>query len=194
MHKKHGILPWHVVMQPAIHTARYGFPVTEDLVYYMADATDGKEDFLTNNPTWALDFAPNGTRVGLGDTITRRRYANTLETIATHGADAFYSGAIAKTMIKALQANNGTMTLDDLKNYTVAVRETAQVDYRGYKITTPSAPSSGPVVLSALNILEGYENLFAPDQVELSTHRLDEAIRYAYGQVGSPVQVMLQLY
>jgi gamma-glutamyltranspeptidase len=34
-------------------------------------------------------------RLGLGDTITRRRLADTLEAIAQRGADAFYSGPIA---------------------------------------------------------------------------------------------------
>ncbi|EEP79689.1 gamma-glutamyltransferase [Uncinocarpus reesii 1704] len=192
LHKKYGLLPWHTVMQPAIQIARYGFPVTEDLVRYMDSATKGKEDFLTNNPTWALDFAPNGTRLGLGDIITRRRYANTLETIAMNGADAFYSGAIAETMINALQAQNGTMTLDDLKNYTVAVRDTAQIDYRGFKVTSTSAPSSGSILLSALNIVEGYDDFFAQGNVNLSTHRLDEAIRFAYGQrthMGDPLFV-----
>ncbi|EER27095.1 hypothetical protein D8B26_002739 [Coccidioides posadasii str. Silveira] len=182
LHKKHGLLPWRLVMQPAIHTARYGFPVTEDLVRYMREATEGKEDFLTNNPTWALDFAPNGTRLGLGDTITRKRYANTLETIANYGADAFYSGAIAETIIQALHAQNGTMTLEDLKNYTVDIKETAQIDYRGFKVTSTSAPSSGAILLSTLNILEGYDDFFAQGTTDLSTHRLDEAIRFAYGQ------------
>ncbi|KAI1910032.1 hypothetical protein LOZ61_004681 [Ophidiomyces ophidiicola] len=181
LHKKYGFLSWRTVMKPAISLARCGFPVTQDLVHYMKAGTKAR-DFLTQDPTWALDFAPNGTRLGLGDTITRKRYANTLETISKHGADAFYTGSIAATTIKALQANNGTMTLDDLKNYKLVIRKTAQIDYRGYKVTTATAPSSGPIILSALNILEGYGDFFAPNNVNLSTHRYNEAMRYAYGQ------------
>lgn len=182
MHKKYGVLPWSTVMQPAIRTAREGFPVTEDLVSKMESATD-EGDFLSNDPAWAIDFAPNGTRLGLGDTITRKRYADTLETISRHGADAFYSGPIAEAMINALQRTNGTMTLEDLRNYTVAIRNTSQIDYRGYQITSTTAPTSGIIALSILNTLGEYSDLFNPKNVNLSTHRMDEAMRFGYGQV-----------
>jgi gamma-glutamyltranspeptidase/glutathione hydrolase len=170
-------------MQPAIQTARHGFPVTEDLVRCMDSTVAAGEHFLTNDPTWALDFAPNGTRLGLGDIMTRRRYANTLETIAQRGADSFYHGPIADTMVAAVQAANGTMTAADLSDYTVVLRDHAQIDYKGYKITSTTAPSSGIIGLSTLKIVEGYDRFFSPDNIHLSTHRLNEALRFAYGQV-----------
>ncbi|KAL2809642.1 nucleophile aminohydrolase [Aspergillus granulosus] len=189
LHNNYGSLPWSVVVQPAIDTARYGFPVGEDLVYYMDSAIGDDEDFLVNDPSWAVDFAPHGTRVKLGDTITRKRYADTLETIAEHGPDAFYTGPIAESMIKALQAKNGTMTLEDLRNYTAAVRDFAQITYRGYQVTSTTAPSSGSVALNMLKVLDTYEPLFTERNVNLSTHRMDEAMRFGYGlrtQLGDP--------
>ncbi|GLA89218.1 hypothetical protein AtubIFM56815_003690 [Aspergillus tubingensis] len=181
LHNKYGSLPWSTVVQPAIQTAREGWSVGHDLVRYMKAAVGDDEDFLSQDPTWALDFAPNGTRLGLGDTITRKRYAATLETIANEGPDAFYSGSIAKTMIDAVQKANGTMTLEDLANYTVAIRNISEIDYRGYRITSTPAPSSGIVALNVLKVLGTYDNLFSPDTLNLSTHRLDEAIRFGYG-------------
>ncbi|KAF4215037.1 hypothetical protein CNMCM8980_008788 [Aspergillus fumigatiaffinis] len=192
LHKKYGSLPWSVLVQPAVRTARDGFPVGRDLVKYMKSAVGDGKDFLVENPTWALDFAPNGTRVGLGDIMTRRRYADTLESIANKGPDAFYSGPIAETMINALQAANGTMTMEDLRNYTVAIRNVSQIDYRGYQITSTSAPSSGTVAMSILKILSTYDDFFAPGNVNLSTHRLDEAMRFGYGErtnLGDPLFV-----
>lgn len=169
-------------MQPAIDLARNGFRVTQDLVRYMDSAT-GRNNFLVNEPTWAIDFAPNGTRLGLGDIMTRRRYADTLETISKRGADAFYSGPIANATIQQLQRANGTMTLDDLKNYTVAIRKPATITYRDYRLTAGSAPSSGEVALSVLKKIEGYPDIGNPAALNLSTHRLDEAIRFGYGEV-----------
>lgn len=186
LHKNYGSLPWSTVLQPAIRTAREGFPVTKDLVRYMDSAVGDGEDFLVNNPTWALDFAPNGTRLGLGDIMTRRRLADTLETIAERGPDAFYTGPMAEAMINALQAANGTMVLEDLSNYTVAIREPAQIDYRGYTVTSTTAPSSGIVALSILKVLDTYKDFFSSEKdVNLSTHRMDEAMRFGYGQVGA---------
>lgn len=178
-------------MLPAVKVARYGFKVTEDLVHYM-DSVTPNGNFLTEDPTWAIDFAPNGYRVKLGETITRKRYADTLETIANHGPDAFYTGPIAKATIAALTKANGTMTLEDLKNYTVAIRKPSVINYRGYKLTATSAPSGGVVALSALNIVNGYEDFGYPAAVNLTTHRLDEAMRFAYGQrseLGDPLFV-----
>ncbi|KAN0116857.1 gamma-glutamyltranspeptidase [Hyaloscypha variabilis] len=177
----YGTLSWKHLMQPAIKLARYGFNVTADLVRYMGSATSGSYDFLTYDETWALDFAPNGTRLGLGDVMTRKRYANTLESIAEHGPDAFYKGAIANATITALQKSNGTMTLADLANYTVEIRQTSNITYRGFRIHSGSAPSSGAVVLSIMKIIEGYD-MSTPSQLNFSTHYLDEGMRFAYGQ------------
>ena len=182
VHEKYGSLPWKTLVEPAVNVARNGFPVSQDLVRYMTSAVGDGPDFLTNNPTWAIDFAPNGTRLGLGDTMTRRRYADTLEMIGREGPDSFYNGALAESMIKAVQAENGTMTLDDLKNYQVRILPTAQITYRGYKVHSTSAPSSGGVVLSTLKILEGYRDMFLPESINISTHRLTEAMRFGYGQ------------
>lgn len=188
LHQHYASLPWKRLVEPSVKLARYGWKVNADLVRYMASATTGY-DFLTHEETWALDFAPNGTRVGLGDTITRKRYANTLENIAEFGADAFYYGAIANATITALQKSNGTMTLADLAAYAVEIRPTSNIDYRGFKVHGGSAPSSGAVVLSTLKIIEGYD-MSTPSALNLSTHYLDEGIRFAYGQrtlLGDPL-------
>jgi gamma-glutamyltranspeptidase/glutathione hydrolase len=148
----------------------------------MDSAVVGIDNFLVEDPNWAIDFAPHGTRLGLGDTITRKRYAATLETIAEQGAEAFYSGPIAEALVKTVQSNGGIMTLDDLKNYSVAIRAPAAIDYRDYKIHSCSAPSSGTVALSAMKIIEGYPDIGWSSTTNNSTHRLDEAFRFAYGQ------------
>ena len=152
------------------------------------DAVD-PNDFLTEDPSWAIDFAPNGERVKLGETMTRKRYAKTLEKIAKKGADAFYHGKIAKATIDALQAANGTMTLEDLAGYEVAIREPVSINYRGHKLTSTNAPSSGIVGLSALKVLSGYENIGDPAHVNETSHRIDESFKFAYGlraELGDP--------
>ena len=42
--------------------------------YFQASFRDGKS-VLVDDPVWAMDFAPNGTLLGLGDVMTRKRYA-----------------------------------------------------------------------------------------------------------------------
>ncbi|KAH7401822.1 gamma-glutamyltranspeptidase-like protein [Phaeosphaeria sp. MPI-PUGE-AT-0046c] len=194
LHENYGKLPWATVLQPAIQVARNGWTVNKDLVNYMISATSGNltSNFLVNDLEFALDFAPNGRLVKLNETITRKRYANTLETIAQQGPDAFYSGPIAEATIRALQAKNGTMTLQDLKNWdnTVAIRKPSTITYRDYKLTACSAPSGGEVALTVLKIMEGYSQVGDPSNINLTTHRLDESMKFAYGMranLGDPL-------
>ncbi|KAB5586120.1 gamma-glutamyltranspeptidase [Coniochaeta sp. 2T2.1] len=188
VHTKYGVLPWKAVVMPAAHVARDGFPVTDDLIRYMKFAKDEGADFLDTDPVWAQDFAPNGTLVKLGDTMTRERLADTLETIAIHGPDVFYTGPMAQSMVDTIQATNGTMTMQDLADYKILVRDPLSIDYRGYRVFANTAPSSGSVTLSMLKTMEQYP-LSDRSDANLTTHRFDEAMRFAYGarvELGDP--------
>jgi gamma-glutamyltranspeptidase/glutathione hydrolase len=80
------------------------------------------------------------------------------------------------------------MTLEDMHNYKVAIRNTLSITYRGYKLFSSGAPSGGSVALSILKIIESY-NMSDPNSVELNTHRFDEAMRFSYAaraELGDP--------
>ena len=89
---------------------------------------------------------------------------------------------MAEAMIRELQAHDGTMTMEDLKNYSAIVRDPAAIDYREYRLRSCSAPSSGTVAMSVMKISEGFESLGWQTDLNISTHRFDEAIRFGYGQ------------
>ena len=191
LHENYGVLPWATVLTPAVKVARHGWKVNADLVKYMVSATS-TSNFLVNDKEFAVDFAPHGRLLTINETITRKRYADTLEAIAYEGPDAFYKGPIAEATIRALQAANGTMTLDDLANYTVAIRKPSTITYHDYKLTACSAPSGGEIALSTLKIMEGYSRVGDPSNINLTTHRLDESMKFAYAmraELGDPMFV-----
>ncbi|OBT53753.1 gamma-glutamyltransferase [Pseudogymnoascus sp. 24MN13] len=188
VHTKYGKLPWAMVVMPAAKVAERGFPVTEDLFGFMTSTVNKGQHFLTEDPSWAIDFAPNGTLLQPGEIMTRKRFGKTLRTIAQQGANAFYEGPIAEATIRAVQLANGSMTLDDMSQYDIISREPVSIDYRGYKMFSTGAPSSGAVALNTFKIIEGY-NMSDPDNLKLNTHRLDEAIKFSYGsrnELGDP--------
>ncbi|OBT94806.1 hypothetical protein VE01_06308 [Pseudogymnoascus verrucosus] len=188
VHKKYGKLPWAMVVMPAAKVAERGFPVTEDLFGFMTSTVNKGQHFLTEDPSWAIDFAPNGTLLQPGEIMTRKRFGKTLRTIAQQGANAFYEGPIAEATIRAVQLANGSMTLDDMSQYDIISREPVSIDYRGYKMFSTGAPSSGAVALNTFKIIEGY-NMSDPNNLKLNTHRLDEAIKFSYGsrnELGDP--------
>lgn len=194
IHSRYGKLPWPQLVRPSIDLARKGFRVSEDLVKAMgmpkthdrrrAPKFNVDNRFLTDNPTWAEDFAPNGTRLGLGDTMTRARYANTLEEIAESGVESFYTGELAAQTTTAVKGANGSMTVSDLAEYGVIGRQPVEIDFHGYHILACGVPASGAVTLSILKTIEGYEHFALPKSTNLSTHRLVEAMRFGYGKVG----------
>src|SRR3569833_76156 len=79
-------------------------------------------------------------------------------------------------MIKFIQETNGTMTLDDLKNYKVAIRQPVSISYRGFRAFSTSSPSSGAVCLSLLKTMEQYP-ASESGGTNLTMHRFSEAVR-----------------
>ncbi|KAI0592769.1 gamma-glutamyltranspeptidase [Biscogniauxia sp. FL1348] len=93
--------------------------------------------------------------------------------------------------IAAIQQSNGTMTKSDLSGYEAIVREPISITYRGFKLFSSSAPSSGAVCLSILKTMEAYDSADTA-HVNLTLHRFDEAMRFAYGAhqaLGDPAYV-----
>lgn len=94
----------------------------------------------------------------------------------------------AKHTINAVQAAGGIMTLDDLKNYQVSIRDPISITYKDFTLHSCSAPSGGSVALSIMKIIEGYE-MGDPELRNLSYHRLNEAMRFSYAsrsELGDP--------
>ena len=114
--------------------------------------------------------------------MTRKRYAHTLEAIAVGGPEAFYEGQIAEATVRALHRTNGTMTTEDLAKYDIVSKPPVSIDYEGFRLYGCGAPASGAVALSVMKVLEGYEDFGQSHTMNLSTHRLDEAIRFGYGK------------
>ena len=68
------------------------------------------------------------------------------------------------------------MTNADLEGYRAKVDPALAGTYRGRKVYTPHAPTSGPVLLHMLNLLERYD-LAGEGRTGLNTHRLVEGIK-----------------
>ena len=76
------------------------------------------------------------------------------------GADAFYTGDIAKDIVLAVRthAKPGDITEDDLRAYRAIEREPVCGPYRAWRICSMGPPSSGGVaVLQILGLLERTE-------------------------------------
>lgn len=172
---KYGRLPLAKTLAPAIRMAHDGFPVTE---HYRRMA-GFRLEVLRRYPQAAATFLKDGEVPPRGHLIRQPALAKTLEALARDGADGFYRGPVAASLVSAVRDSGGIWQLDDLHDYTVVEREPLRFDYRGMRVTAAPPPSSGGVALATmLNILAQYP-LEQLDRVQ-RTHLIVEAMRRAY--------------
>jgi gamma-glutamyltranspeptidase/glutathione hydrolase len=88
---------------------------------------------------------------------------------------------MAHELIDELKKGGALLTLDDLAQYTVVERAPITGSFHNYTVLSAPPPSSGGIVLlSALNILEGYDLAKLGDRTPASMHLIVEAYRRAF--------------
>ncbi|KAG0015910.1 hypothetical protein BGZ81_011477 [Podila clonocystis] len=177
-HKRHGKLPWEKLFAPAIKMAREGWAVGPELARRLQIA----KQLVETESDWSHVFAPKGEALREGQWIKREALADTLESISKHGAKAFYEGPIAQSMVDHIQAHGGILTMEDMKSYKPLIKEPSVGFYQGRKVYTSPAPTSGPTLISILNIIERYNLGKFQQDAKLDTHRLVEAMKFGFAQ------------
>ncbi|XP_053279779.1 glutathione hydrolase 7 isoform X1 [Pleuronectes platessa] len=172
-HQLYGRMSWKDVVTMAADVARDGFNVTHDL----AEALAKVKDQNTSDAFRAL-FLPNG-QAPLSGLFTRRLdLAAILEAVADKGIPEFYSGNLTQEMEAAVQAKGGVLTDDDFGNYSTVLQQPAEITYQGHHVMVASAPHAGVALITALNILEGY-NITSQVFRNSTYHWIAESVKIA---------------
>lgn len=171
---RYGKLPLSVSLAPAIRYARDGLRVDPRYV----ELAKLRERFLQEGRGTSI-FLDGGHAPQPGYLLRQPELATTLERLAREGASAFYSGAIAATLVAAVNEAGGAWQRSDLEEYRVIERAPIRFTYRGAKITTAALPSAGGIALAqTLGMLER----FAPGSPRdpQYAHLVAEALRRAF--------------
>ncbi|TFH43398.1 MAG: gamma-glutamyltransferase [Lysobacterales bacterium] len=176
--EKYGTMSLAEVMRPAIFLARNGITVSAQ----MADALHQRQKRLSMHPQTARIFLhADGTALASGEKLVQSDLAWSLEQIARQGPDAFYRGEIANKIAANMAANNGLITMEDLKNYRAVERAPVRGSYHGYEVYSMPPPSSGGIhLIQLLNILEDYPIAFLGHNTANTIHVMVEAMKLAY--------------
>ncbi len=176
MHQKFGLIGMEEVLKPAIEYGRKGFPVTELIAYYL-ERSVGR---LGNYPNFRETYMPEGRMPEKGEIFRNPYLANTYETIARGGRDAFYKGEIARTIEKYIRENGGFLNYEDMASHKSEWVDPVSANYRGYDVWQLPPNGQGIAALQILNILEGYDiasmGLYSPEYI----HTFVEAKKLAF--------------
>ncbi|MEJ2275355.1 MAG: gamma-glutamyltransferase [Woeseiaceae bacterium] len=153
LHARYGRLPMSDILAPAIRYAREGFPVSEVIAYYMAL----NERRIGQYPGFAATFMPGGSVPKKGEIFRNPRLANTYETIADKGRDAFYKGDIARAIDAYMAEQGGLLTYEDLAAHESEWVTPVSTNYRGWDVYELPPNGQGIAALQILNILEGFD-------------------------------------
>jgi gamma-glutamyltranspeptidase/glutathione hydrolase len=172
--RKFGKLGLERVMAPAIQLAADGFTLTAE------EAKELTDPDLARFPDSKRIFQRDGRLYKDGDTFRQPELARTLQRIAAD-PDDFYHGKMAHELIDELHKGGALLTREDLAQYNVIERTPIIGAFHDYTVISAPPPSSGGIVLlSALNMLEGYDLAKLGDRTPQSIHLIVEAYRRAY--------------
>jgi len=172
-----GKIKWKDLIEPSIPLARDGYVLTHRL----ASLLEGYKEHLSRYPDSNRIFLNNGKYFKEGDVFKQPELAATLKRIAEKGPREFYEGETARMIASDMKANNGLITLDDLKNYKAKERPPLRGTYRGHEIISMPPPSSGGIVmLQVLNMLEEWDIASMGHNSAAKYHLLTEASRRAF--------------
>ena len=187
--EKYGTMSFAQVVQPALERAD-GFPLPEIFSLFIKN----NEAMLRLWPVSTAFFMPNGRVPERGEILHLPALAKSLRELMVaekkaHGKrekkieavrNYFYRGPLAKRMAAFSEANGGLIRYSDLAGFHAEIDQPRTTNYRGYEIVKPGFWTQGPVMLEALNMLEGYDLKAMGHNSAEYLHTVVEVVKLAF--------------
>jgi gamma-glutamyltranspeptidase/glutathione hydrolase len=186
LHDKFGKIPLKDDLAPAIFMAKNGIPVPE------MDAQAWKifAPQFQKSPGFATTFLPEGHPLATGEVFRNADLARTLEQIAAKGANGFYRGPLAATIVDFLNSLGNPMSREDLAQFSPEWVEPISTTYHGWTVRELPPNGQGIAALEMLNIMERFPLKEDGHNSVEALHTMIEAKKLAYADlrryVGDP--------
>ncbi|XP_011766781.2 glutathione hydrolase 5 proenzyme isoform X1 [Macaca nemestrina] len=182
-HRRHGRLPWAQLFQPTIALLRGGHVVAPVLSQFLHNGF--LRPSLQASTLRQLFF--NGTEpLRPQDPLPWPALATTLETVATEGAEVFYTGRLGRMLVEDIAKEGSQLTLQDLAKFQPEVVDALEVPLGDYTLYSPPPPAGGAILSFILNVLRGFnfsaESVARPEGRVNMYHHLVETLKFARGQ------------
>jgi gamma-glutamyltranspeptidase/glutathione hydrolase len=171
--ERFGSRPLGALLEPAVHHAREGFPISDIICQAIREFAP-----QTTDPEWHRVFAPGGRFPQTGECFRQPDLARTLTELGAE-PNLFYRGRVARA-IAARLADEGFVTAADLDRHEGEWGEPISTSYRGYTVYETPPPTQGVAALLGLNLLEGFDVARLPVHSPEHLHLLIEVTKLAY--------------
>ena len=180
MLSRFGTITLAQAVDPAIHYAEDGFPVTPIIA---GDWVMGG-DLLQRDPGGRATFFLDRARYPkAGDWFKNPDYARTLRAVAHDGPDLLYKGELGEKIVAYLKERGGFLTLDDLRKNEPTWVTPISAMFHGYRIWELPPNNQGVATLEMLRILEPYDLKSLGHNSAEYLHLLIEAKKLAYADL-----------
>ncbi len=202
IHQKYGKIGWKKLFAPALRLAEKGFAVSgewDTLTTQNFESFNGAGKRAFGRTVLEKSKPPREHYEPLhaGDILKQPKFARALRLLRDQGAAAFYTGAIAKDIVKTIGETGGVISLADMKNYAAVWREPLRRKWRGYDLALMPPPSSGGLIIAqGLELLDRIEKkIGVPAALSGNeAHAWGESLKLAFaarGQMGDPMATTL---
>jgi gamma-glutamyltranspeptidase/glutathione hydrolase len=149
---------WSDHLVAATTLAADGVPVARDL----AAAISEEQQQILADPGLAQVFAPGEQGRCEGDLLRQPALAETLRTLASGGAEAFYRGPVAASLTAELAGRGSALSTADFADFQPTREAPLRLAYRDHDVWTSGPNTQGFVLLEVLGALAAMPDDIAP--------------------------------
>ncbi|MGE4527824.1 MAG: gamma-glutamyltransferase family protein, partial [Rhodospirillaceae bacterium] len=187
LHARFASLPMDRLFARAVGYAEKGFPITPRVAWDW----ERNAELVGKDEGGRTLFLPLGRAPKTGETHANPNLGRTLRAIAAKGAEAFYCGDVAQSLVARLNALGGLHTAEDFADGMTAAAFVAPISapYRGYEVVECPPNGQGVAALMILRILEGFdlsEKLSDAERIHLHAEATKLAYYHRDALIGDP--------
>ena len=145
-----GSRPLAALLQGAVGYAEGGFPAYDGLI---ENASQRIESIFADANAKAL-FFPSGRPLRAGEHLYQPGLAAVLRDVVANGAEAFYYGEAARSLVAYIQSYGGILTTADMAAFAPLWQIPLTSEFHGHTISTMPPNSWGAALLLQLMALE----------------------------------------
>ncbi|UGU30932.1 gamma-glutamyltransferase [Mycolicibacterium smegmatis] len=144
-------ISWAQTLAPAQRVAEAGVAVAKSLAHHIADPENAD---LAESEDFCRVFRPGGRMLATGEALVQPALASTFAALRQQGPDAFYTGALADSMLAHLGKHGSCLTAADFAEFTPEFTEPLSARFGDLTVLTSPPNTHGFAMLRALRAIE----------------------------------------